>query len=117
MFFDERKLIGNKHIFRDLEPLHLNCNEPLLIDELPLLDDDEMNRFESITWQDYQPIITDQDINNIVQVLEQTADELAIAAVEDNMEWTLVQAVDLNAPVDPFEESEDEGIDIDMVWF
>ncbi|KAF4456383.1 hypothetical protein F53441_1453 [Fusarium austroafricanum] len=119
MIFDEQKLIGNKHIFRELEPLHLNSNEPLLIDELPLLDADEMNRFEAAIWQDYQPVITDQDIANIVQVLEETADELAIASVEDNLDWALVTAVDLSVPVDPFYESEDDDfdIDIDMVWF
>ncbi|KAH7267641.1 uncharacterized protein BKA55DRAFT_684917 [Fusarium redolens] len=110
-------VLPDEAILRDLEPLYLDPDDHFVMDDIKLHEDDGINNVESTISHEIH-VFTDEDIALYTQMIEQANEELAIASTEDNIEWAQVAAVDTSAPLDYFEESEDEDMDVkNLIWF
>ncbi|KAF9781462.1 hypothetical protein IL306_013459 [Fusarium sp. DS 682] len=117
--FEPPMLLPDESILRDLEPLSLEPHDPLHIDDIPIIEDNEATTSHGPAKPQDLFVFTDEQIEFFKQMIEEAGDELAIASTEDNIEWAQVAAVDMNAPIEYFEESECEDMDMipDEMWF
>ncbi|KAM0561987.1 hypothetical protein ACHAPJ_002428 [Fusarium lateritium] len=88
MLFDEAMIIDDDDLLIEEEELLLDEDELLLDDEQMLLDEEEIRRYEQVTLAvETDAVLSDEEIAFINQIIEETTNELTMAAADDILAW------------------------------
>ncbi|KAF4972861.1 hypothetical protein FSARC_661 [Fusarium sarcochroum] len=94
MLFDESMIIDDDDLLIEEEELLLDEDELLLDDEQMLIDEEEILYYEQATLTgDADVFLSDNDLDFINQIIQETTNELNMAATDDIVAW----AQDINA--------------------
>ncbi|KAJ4268862.1 hypothetical protein NW762_002933 [Fusarium torreyae] len=88
MLFDESMIIDDDDLLIEEEELLLDEDELLLDDEQMLLDEEEIHRYEQATLTgETDAVLSEDEIAFINQIIEETTNELTLAAADDILAW------------------------------